>query len=101
MTINQNPQVPVLYVNLAVCFFVKDGTLVYYKSASETDFGCRGAISIQKAIITPHEFDEMRFDVAVNDCVWYLRANTVEEREKWICALEAHRYRYPNINSKL
>jgi hypothetical protein len=68
---------------------------VYYKSASETDFGCRGAISIQKAIITPHEFDEMRFDVAVNDCVWYLRANTVEEREKWICALEAHRYVKP------
>jgi collagen type IV alpha-3-binding protein len=66
---------------------------VYYKSASETDFGCRGAISIQKAVITPHEFDEMRFDVAVNDCVWYLRANTVEDREKWICALEAHRYR--------
>jgi hypothetical protein len=31
--------------------------------------------------------------VAVNDCVWYLRANTVEDREKWICALEAHRYR--------
>jgi hypothetical protein len=29
--------------------------------------------------------------VAVNDCVWYLRANSVEEREKWICALEAHR----------
>jgi collagen type IV alpha-3-binding protein len=71
--------------------FFQDGTLVYYKSASETDFGCRGAISIQKAVIAPHEFDEMRFDVAVNDCVWYLRANSVEEREKWICALEAHR----------
>jgi hypothetical protein len=24
---------------------------------------------LKKAIITPHEFDEMRFDVAVNDCV--------------------------------
>jgi len=70
---------------------LKDGTLVYYKSASETDFGCRGAISIQKALVSPHELDELRFDVAVNDCVWYLRASSVEEREKWILALEAYR----------
>ena len=64
---------------------------MYYKSASETDFGCRGAISIQKALVSPHELDELRFDVAVNDCVWYLRASSVEEREKWILALEAYR----------
>jgi len=70
---------------------LKDGTLVYYRSSNETDFGCRGAISIQKAQVTPHEFDELRFDVAVNDCVWYLRANTVEDREKWINTLETYR----------
>jgi len=70
---------------------LKDGTLVYYKSSNETDFGCRGAINIHKAVVSPHQLDEMRFDVAVNDCVWYLRANSVEEREKWIVALESYR----------
>lgn len=30
---------------------LKDGTLSYYKSESESDLGCRGAISLQKATI--------------------------------------------------
>ena len=67
---------------------LKDGTLVYYKSQLETDFGCRGAISIDKATIKSHELDELRFDVSVSDCVWYLRAQSVEDRQKWIDALE-------------
>ena len=64
---------------------------MYYKSASETDFGCRGAISVGKAVITSHELDELRFDVSVGDCVWYLRSGTVEERERWVAGLEAAR----------
>jgi collagen type IV alpha-3-binding protein len=67
---------------------LKDGTLVYYKSEFETDFGCRGAISIDKATVKQHEIDELRFDVSVSDCVWYLRAPSVENRQKWIDALE-------------
>jgi len=70
---------------------VKDGTLVYYKSVSETDFGCRGAISIGKAVVTAHELDEMRFDVSVGDCVWYLRADSMEDREKWVSGLDSCR----------
>merc|ERR1719336_378715 len=70
---------------------IKDGTLVYYKSKSETDFGCRGAISLSKAVITKHELDEMRFDCSVGDCVWYLRASSVEEREKWTSCLESYK----------
>jgi len=70
---------------------LKDGTLVYYKSASETDFGCRGAISIGKAVVTAHELDELRFDVSVGDCVWYLRAASVEDRQRWVQGLEACR----------
>ena len=31
---------------------LKDGTLSYYKSENETAFGCRGAVSLGKAIIT-------------------------------------------------
>lgn len=30
---------------------LKDGTLSYYKSESESDFGCRGAISLSRATI--------------------------------------------------
>lgn len=30
---------------------LKDGTLSYYKSEQDSDFGCRGAISLQKATI--------------------------------------------------
>jgi len=70
---------------------LKDGTLVYYKSASETDFGCRGAISVGKSVVTSHELDELRFDVSVGDCVWYLRATTIEDRERWVAGLEAAR----------
>ncbi|RZF35041.1 hypothetical protein LSTR_LSTR009633 [Laodelphax striatellus] len=68
---------------------LKDGTLSYYKSEQESGFGCRGAISLFKATIKPHEFDECRFDVSVNDCVWYLRAETPEDKQHWVDILEA------------
>jgi len=67
-----------------------DGSLVYYKSSVDTDFGCRGAIHIQKARVRPHDLDELRFDVSVNDCNWYLRASTAEDRKAWVHALQAH-----------
>jgi len=67
---------------------LKDGSLVYYKSASETDFGCRGAISVSKASVRAHDLDELRFDVSVGDCVWYLRAATTEDRERWVQGLQ-------------
>ncbi|CAH1796344.1 unnamed protein product [Owenia fusiformis] len=70
---------------------LKEGTLSYYKSETDTTFGCRGAVSLAKAIITPHEFDECRFDVSVNDCLWYLRTESVEDRQRWIDGLELHR----------
>ena len=74
---------------------------MYYKSESETDFGCRGAISLSKAVVTKHELDEMRFDVSVGDCVWYLRAASVEEREKWIQSLESFKQRGDPQHNKL
>lgn len=37
----------------------------------------------------PHEFDECRFDVSVNDCMYYLRAPDVETRQRWVVGLEA------------
>jgi collagen type IV alpha-3-binding protein len=35
--------------------------------------------------------DDCRFDIKVNDCVWYLRAKSVEERQKWIEILEEYK----------
>lgn len=70
---------------------LKDGTLSYYKSENETGFGCRGAVSLTKAVITDHEFDECRIDVSVNDCLWYLRCKSEDERQSWLDMLELHR----------
>lgn len=70
---------------------LKDGTFSYFKSVTETTFGCRGAVSLNRACVTPHPFDECRFDVSVNDSVWYLRAKDVEERQQWVRAIELHK----------
>ncbi|XP_046752312.1 ceramide transfer protein [Diprion similis] len=71
---------------------LKDGTLSYYKSEQDSGFGCRGSISLYKAVIKAHEFDECRFDVSVNDClVWYLRANTPEEKQRWVDVLKSYK----------
>ena len=70
---------------------LKEGTLVYFKSEIETDFGCRGAISIDKATVKQHEVDDLRFDVSVSDCVWYLRAASIEDRQRWIEGIEGHK----------
>ncbi|CAG5128563.1 unnamed protein product [Candidula unifasciata] len=69
---------------------LKDNTISYYKSEDEIAFGCRGAVSLSKASVTPHQFDECRFDVSVSDSVWYLRASTPEERQTWIDSIELH-----------
>ena len=71
---------------------------MYYKSQLETDFGCRGAITIDKATVKTHDLDEMRFDVSVSDCVWYLRATSIEDRQRWIDALEVAKRRSHHIN---
>ncbi|KAL0163402.1 hypothetical protein M9458_042798, partial [Cirrhinus mrigala] len=39
----------------------------------------------------PHEFDECRLDISVNDSVWYLRAQDPEHRNQWIESIEQHR----------
>ncbi|XP_047228011.1 ceramide transfer protein-like isoform X2 [Girardinichthys multiradiatus] len=70
---------------------LKNNTLSYYKSQDETEYGCRGSLCLSKAVITPHEFDECRLDISVNDSVWYLRAQDPEHRNKWIEFIELHR----------
>lgn len=78
---------------------LKDGTLSYYKSEQDSDFGCRGAISLQKATIKSHEFDECRFDVSIGQNVWYLRAETPEDKRNWIEVLQSYKTDYPETIS--
>ncbi|XP_029493904.1 ceramide transfer protein isoform X4 [Oncorhynchus nerka] len=70
---------------------LKNNTLSYYKSEDEREYGCRGSLCLSKAIITPHEFDECRIDISVNDSVWYLRAEDPEHRLRWIDSIELHK----------
>uniref|UniRef100_A0A3Q3NPX3 Ceramide transfer protein n=1 Tax=Labrus bergylta TaxID=56723 RepID=A0A3Q3NPX3_9LABR len=70
---------------------LKNNTLSYYKSQDETEYGCRGSLCLSKAVITPHEFDECRLDISVNDSVWYMRAQDPEHRHQWIDSIELHR----------
>lgn len=70
---------------------LKSNTLSYYKSEDETEYGCRGSICLSKAVISPHEFDECRFDISVNDSVWYLRAQDPDHRQRWIDSIELHK----------
>ncbi|XP_060927101.1 ceramide transfer protein-like isoform X2 [Limanda limanda] len=70
---------------------LKNNTLSYYKSEDEREYGCRGSLCLSKAVITPHEFDECRFDMSVNDSLWYLRAEDPEQRLQWIESIELHK----------
>ncbi|XP_003739870.1 collagen type IV alpha-3-binding protein [Galendromus occidentalis] len=73
-------------------FVLANKTLSYYKSENDSSYGCRGAVSIQKAVYKPHEFDECRFDIGVvNGDMWYLRADDVGTRNKWLEAIESHK----------
>lgn len=70
---------------------LKDSTLSYYKSAEDSDFGCRGAISLEKAIVKESEIDDCRFDISVNNLVWYLRAENPEDKKNWVDVLKSFR----------
>ncbi|RDD40692.1 Collagen type IV alpha-3-binding protein [Trichoplax sp. H2] len=78
-------------------FILRDGTLAYFKSESELSIGCRGSISIRSAAVECHEFDDCRFDVSISDQVYYLRAKSKEERQRWIDALETSREASPDV----
>lgn len=50
---------------------------------------------MSKAVVVKHDLDELRFDISVGDCSWYLRASSVEEREKWVTTLESFKQPAP------
>ena len=69
----------------------KNGTLSYYRSQNETEYGCRGSISLAKAAVRMHEFDTCRFEVCISDNVWYFRAEDDSERQQWVDVLDANK----------
>ncbi|KAK2157799.1 hypothetical protein LSH36_184g03031, partial [Paralvinella palmiformis] len=46
---------------------------------------------LSRLFLQPHEFDDCRFDVSVNDCLWYLRARNAEEKQKWMDMIDLHK----------
>ncbi|KAA0199999.1 hypothetical protein HAZT_HAZT001362, partial [Hyalella azteca] len=72
-------------------FVLRDGTLSYYRSQGDASFGCRGSISVSRAIVKAHEIDECRFDVCLNDSVWYLRTERCDVKHQWVDAFELHK----------
>ncbi|XP_070509670.1 ceramide transfer protein [Chironomus tepperi] len=76
---------------------LKGNTLSYYKSSEDSDFGCRGAICLEKATIKEHEIDECRFDISVENVVWYLRADNLDDKRNWVEVLKS--YRIPDDES--
>ncbi|XP_046839303.1 ceramide transfer protein-like isoform X2 [Xenia sp. Carnegie-2017] len=68
---------------------LQHGNIAYFKNKADRELGCRGSLSLGKAVIEIHKFDECRFDVRVNDSVYYLRTAEPDERQSWIDMLEA------------
>uniref|UniRef100_H2L9X4 Ceramide transfer protein n=1 Tax=Oryzias latipes TaxID=8090 RepID=H2L9X4_ORYLA len=50
-----------------------------------------GFLVVAEGLKEPHEFDECRLDISVNDSVWYLRAHDPYHRNQWIDSIELHR----------
>jgi collagen type IV alpha-3-binding protein len=72
---------------------LKGSTLSYYKSEEESDFGCRGAIALEKALVKESEVDDCRFEIYVDNLVWYLRTDRPEDRRYWVDVLRSFRVR--------
>uniref|UniRef100_A0A8C4TZ09 Ceramide transfer protein n=1 Tax=Falco tinnunculus TaxID=100819 RepID=A0A8C4TZ09_FALTI len=55
----------------------------------ETELGL--PVELCGVLSKPHDFDECRFDISVNDSVWYLRAQDPDHRQQWVDAIEQHK----------
>ncbi|XP_004344969.2 hypothetical protein CAOG_06220 [Capsaspora owczarzaki ATCC 30864] len=64
------------------------GVLSYFKSQADVAYGCRGSMNLREAVVLVHPYDELRFDVALQDSVYYLRTQSNDDRERWVEAIE-------------
>ena len=76
----------------------EEGSLQYFRSLDEVGIGCRGSMSLAKAVVTTHEFDPCRFDVTIKDSTWYLRSNNEAERQSWVEVIEANMIERDNVS---
>ena len=60
------------------------GVLSYFKCAEERDKLCRGTMDVTHATFSRHDFDNLRFDITLNDLVFHFRAESNAEREQWV-----------------
>uniref|UniRef100_A0A9L0RJ29 Ceramide transfer protein n=1 Tax=Equus caballus TaxID=9796 RepID=A0A9L0RJ29_HORSE len=60
-------------------------------SEEEPETECRLPVERCGVLSKPHDFDECRFDISVNDSIWYLRAEDPAHRQLWIDAIEQHK----------
>lgn len=70
-------------------FVLEEGLLSYFKSELDTQYGCRGSLSLYKTKIALHEFDALRFDIRGHGSTFFLRASSEEEKQQWVEAIES------------
>ena len=64
-----------------------EGTLSYFKTREEDHFA-RAKIDITTATVEAHASDPLRFDVTVGDQSFFLRGQSVAEKESWMDAVK-------------
>ncbi|XP_064390808.1 ceramide transfer protein-like [Halichondria panicea] len=69
-------------------FMLDGGLLSYFKSETDSQYGCRGSISLHKTKIALHEFDALRFDIRGHGSTFFLRASSEEDKQNWVDAIE-------------
>eukprot|EP01134_Creolimax_fragrantissima_P000557 CFRG0557T1 len=74
---------------------LRDGNISYYRSRDEIH-SCRGSVDLEDAIVSTHEFDDLRLDVSLKDTTFYFRCPTKEDAEGWLDALEQTKACYKN-----
>ncbi|XP_063226222.1 pleckstrin homology domain-containing family A member 3-like isoform X2 [Bacillus rossius redtenbacheri] len=69
-------------------FVLDNGVLSYYKSQEEVNQGCKGSMKVTACEIIVNPVDSSRIDlVTPGEQRIYLKADTSQERQKWLVAL--------------
>eukprot|EP00126_Sphaerothecum_destruens_P012691 Sdes_comp21742_c0_seq1m20312 len=62
--------------------------LAYYRSEADVCYGCRGSLNLKECRIVTFD-DELRFDIEIQDSVYYLRAETEDLQKLWLQHIRA------------
>eukprot|EP01135_Chromosphaera_perkinsii_P003396 Nk52_evm20s242 gene=Nk52_evmTU20s242 len=61
--------------------------LSYYKSQHDVTYGCRGSINLKESRLVTYDEGDFRFDIEMNESVFYLRAESEELHREWITCI--------------